>query len=112
MADTTTARPDASTRHPMSQKFVCVTCLISGSARNTRSASLASAAGSSGVMVPVKTCASAGSFLVAADAAPDDVAIAFSAEVASGRLFDDAVASLYRVAWGFVTAVIAAPAGH
>ena len=32
MTDTRTARPDASTRQPMSQKFVCATCLISGSA--------------------------------------------------------------------------------
>src|SRR6202022_1893137 len=29
--ETSTPRPDGSTRHPMSQKFVCATCLISGS---------------------------------------------------------------------------------
>src|SRR5256885_4491239 len=33
--DTMTARPDGSTRQPMSQKFVCATCLISGSAAPT-----------------------------------------------------------------------------
>ena len=38
---------------------------LSGSARNTRSASRASAAGSSGLISPVKMCASAGSFRVA-----------------------------------------------
>ena len=32
MTETRTARPDGSTRQPMSQKFVCATCLISGSA--------------------------------------------------------------------------------
>ena len=32
MTDTRIARPDGSTRQPMSQKFVCATCLISGSA--------------------------------------------------------------------------------
>src|SRR6185295_1595805 len=31
MTDTRTARPEASARQPMSQKFVCATCLISGS---------------------------------------------------------------------------------
>ena len=38
----------------------------------------------------------------------DDVAAAFRSELASGRLLDDTIASLYRVAWGFVTAVLAA----
>ena len=33
ITDTRIARPDGSTRQPMSQKFVCATCLISGSAR-------------------------------------------------------------------------------
>ena len=37
--------------------------------------------------------------------APDAVAEAFRAELASGRLLDDTIASLYGVAWGFVTAV-------
>ena len=35
MTDTRIARPDGSTRQPMSQKFVCATCLISGSAAPT-----------------------------------------------------------------------------
>ena len=33
---------------------------------------------------------------------PAEVAIAFGEELASGRLLDDIIASLYRVAWGFV----------
>jgi len=40
--------------------------------------------------------------------APEDVGHALREELASGRLIDDAIASLYRVAWGFVTAVIVA----
>ncbi|MDB4959520.1 MAG: cmpB [Myxococcales bacterium] len=40
--------------------------------------------------------------------APGAVASAFVGEIASGRLLDDVIASLYRVAWGFVTAVITA----
>jgi len=32
---------------------------------------------------------------------PADVASAFATEARSGRLFEDAIASLYRVAWGF-----------
>ncbi len=39
---------------------------------------------------------------------PIDVAKAFGTEIASGRLGDDIVASLFRVGWGFITAVIAA----
>lgn len=39
---------------------------------------------------------------------PEAVGSAFRDEIASGRLLDDTIASLYRVAWGFVTAVIAA----
>ena len=39
---------------------------------------------------------------------PDDVARAFGTQLASGRLLDDTIASLYRVAWGFVSAVIVA----
>lgn len=43
---------------------------------------------------------------------PDAVARAFAAELGSGRLLDDAIASLYRVAWGYVGAVlVAVPAG-
>jgi NitT/TauT family transport system permease protein len=39
---------------------------------------------------------------------PAAVAHAFGEELGSGRLAEDIVASLYRVAWGFVTAVITA----
>jgi NitT/TauT family transport system permease protein len=39
---------------------------------------------------------------------PADVGHAFRAEIASGRLLEDIIASLYRVAWGFITAVLAA----
>jgi NitT/TauT family transport system permease protein len=50
----------------------------------------------------------AGAFPTGTVPAPDDVARAFGQEIASGRLFEDIIASLYRVAWGYVTAVIAA----
>ena len=50
----------------------------------------------------------AGAFPTGTVPAPDEVAAAFRSELASGRLLDDTVASLYRVAWGFITAVIAA----
>ena len=44
--------------------------------------------------------------------APDDVARAFGGEIRSGRLLDDTIASLYRVAWGFVLACwLAIPLG-
>ncbi|MBX3156701.1 MAG: ABC transporter permease [Deltaproteobacteria bacterium] len=36
------------------------------------------------------------------------VAEAFYAEISSGRLIDDTIASLFRVAWGYVLAVVAA----
>jgi NitT/TauT family transport system permease protein len=39
---------------------------------------------------------------------PDDVAVAFGQELRSQRLLVHAIASLYRVAWGFVGAVLAA----
>jgi len=39
---------------------------------------------------------------------PIAVARAFGAELGSGRLLDDTIASLYRVAWGFITAVLGA----
>jgi len=43
---------------------------------------------------------------------PPEVASAFAGELASGRLLDDTIASLYRVAWGFTSAVIfAVPLG-
>ncbi len=44
----------------------------------------------------------ANAFPVGTVPAPDDVARAFVGEIRSGRLLDDAIASLYRVAWGFV----------
>jgi NitT/TauT family transport system permease protein len=50
----------------------------------------------------------AGAFPTGTVPAPDDVARAFGQEIASGRLFEDIIASLYRVAWGYVSAVIAA----
>jgi len=50
----------------------------------------------------------AGMFPVGTVPSPVDVALAFESELASGRLVDDTIASLYRVAWGFVTAVLAA----
>jgi NitT/TauT family transport system permease protein len=40
--------------------------------------------------------------------APDEVGAAFVEELRSWRLIEDIIASLYRVAWGYVTAVVAA----
>lgn len=37
-----------------------------------------------------------------------EVGTAFGQEIASGRLLDDVIASLYRVAWGFTAGVLAA----
>ena len=54
------------------------------------------------------TASALGAFPTGTVPAPDEVARAFAGEVASGRLLDDAIASLYRVAWGFVTAVVTA----
>jgi NitT/TauT family transport system permease protein len=39
---------------------------------------------------------------------PPEVGHAFIAEIKNGRLLEDVIASLYRVAWGFITAVLAA----
>ncbi len=39
---------------------------------------------------------------------PPEVATAFGEEIASGRLINDIIASLYRVAWGFTAGVLAA----
>src|SRR5215469_8217327 len=39
---------------------------------------------------------------------PPEVARAFGSELASGALLDHAIASLFRVAWGFVGAVVTA----
>ncbi len=49
-----------------------------------------------------------GAFPVATVPSPDDVAVAMFDEFRSGRVFSDIVASLYRVAWGYITAVLAA----
>ena len=54
------------------------------------------------------TASALGAFPVGTVPAPDEVARAFAGELGSGRLGDDAIASLYRVAWGFVTAVVTA----
>jgi NitT/TauT family transport system permease protein len=48
----------------------------------------------------------AGAFPPGTVPAPKTVALAFRDELASGRLLEDTVASLYRVAWGFVVAVV------
>jgi NitT/TauT family transport system permease protein len=54
----------------------------------------------------------AGLFPVGTVPSPLAVAAAFETELASGRLLDDTIASLYRVAWGFVGAVVfAVPLG-
>jgi NitT/TauT family transport system permease protein len=43
---------------------------------------------------------------------PDEVGDAFRAEISSGRLLTDTIASLYRVSWGFMSAVLfAVPLG-
>ena len=39
---------------------------------------------------------------------PLEVASTFGAEITSGRLATDVIASLFRVAWGFITAVVTA----
>jgi NitT/TauT family transport system permease protein len=49
----------------------------------------------------------AGAFPTGTVPSPPDVASAFGQEIRSGRLLDDIIASLYRVAWGFITAVLA-----
>jgi NitT/TauT family transport system permease protein len=54
------------------------------------------------------TASALGAFPTGTVPAPDAVARAFAREVASGRLGDDTIASLYRVAWGFITAVVLA----
>lgn len=54
----------------------------------------------------------AGAFPTGTVPSPLEVAIAFREEIASGRLFADIIASLYRVAWGFISAVVfAVPLG-
>jgi NitT/TauT family transport system permease protein len=54
------------------------------------------------------TASAAGAFPPGTVPAPPAVARAFAGELASGRLLADAVASLYRVAWGFVVGVVTA----
>jgi len=54
----------------------------------------------------------AGMFPVGTVPHPWEVAVAFRDELASGRLISDTIASLYRVAWGFITATaLAVPLG-
>ena len=50
----------------------------------------------------------AGWFPVGTIPSPEDVARAFGTLIGNGQLLDHTIASLYRVAWGFVTAVITA----
>lgn len=50
----------------------------------------------------------AGAFPTGTVPSPPAVATAFGEEIASGRLIDDVIASLYRVAWGFTAGVLAA----
>jgi NitT/TauT family transport system permease protein len=50
----------------------------------------------------------AGIYPVGTVPSPDAVAEAFAGEIKSGRLLDDTIASLYRVAWGYVLAVVTA----
>jgi NitT/TauT family transport system permease protein len=52
------------------------------------------------------TASALGAFPTGTVPAPDEVAVAFWGELTTGRLLDDAIASLYRVAWGFLSAVI------
>jgi NitT/TauT family transport system permease protein len=54
------------------------------------------------------TAHAAGLFPAGTVPSPPAVAVAFGEEIASGRLGDDIVASLFRVAWGFITAVVTA----
>ncbi|MDQ3335882.1 MAG: ABC transporter permease [Myxococcota bacterium] len=48
-----------------------------------------------------------GAFPTGTVPSPPAVANAFGEEIRSGRLIDDVIASLFRVAWGFVMAVLA-----
>jgi NitT/TauT family transport system permease protein len=50
----------------------------------------------------------AGMFPTGTVPSPEAVAHAFGEEIASGRLLDDTIASLFRVAWGFIGAVVTA----
>jgi NitT/TauT family transport system permease protein len=50
----------------------------------------------------------AGAFPTGTVPSPPEVAVAFGEEIESFRLIEDVIASLYRIAWGFVTAVLVA----
>jgi NitT/TauT family transport system permease protein len=50
----------------------------------------------------------AGMFPAGTVPSPADVASVFVTEAHTGRLFEDVLASLYRVAWGYVTAAVTA----
>jgi NitT/TauT family transport system permease protein len=50
----------------------------------------------------------AGMFPTGTVPSPPEVGHAFIGEIKNGRLLDDVIASLYRVAWGFVGAVVTA----
>ena len=50
----------------------------------------------------------AGVFPMGTVPSPPAVALAFHEEIANGRLFEDTFASLYRVAWGYLGAVVLA----
>jgi NitT/TauT family transport system permease protein len=50
----------------------------------------------------------AGAFPTGTVPSPPEVANAFGEEIWSGRLFNDIIASLYRVAWGFIAGVLSA----
>lgn len=54
------------------------------------------------------TAHAAGAFPPGTVPSPPEVANAFGEEIRSGRLIEDVIASLYRVAWGFTAGVLAA----
>jgi len=54
------------------------------------------------------TASATGMFPTGTVPSPIEVAGAFRSEIGSGRLLEDTIASLYRVAWGFISAVLAA----
>jgi NitT/TauT family transport system permease protein len=61
------------------------------------------------VMLAIWWIASAaGAFPIGTVPSPPEVATAFGEEIRSGRLIDDIIASLYRVAWGFIAGVCSA----
>ncbi|MBA2539430.1 MAG: ABC transporter permease [Deltaproteobacteria bacterium] len=60
------------------------------------------------ILVTWQVAWSLGAFPIGTVPGPAEVASAFGEELESLRIFNDIIASLYRVAWGYVTAVIAA----